>query len=80
MDKTMYDTSLTDPITPDHLKDISDIEKKRREILKEAKYIKKRNEKLDRQECPQGARHVQTCMGDGGGIQETYPRIPQQHY
>jgi hypothetical protein len=39
---------LTDPITVDRPKDISDLEKKRREILKEAKYIKQKSEKLDK--------------------------------
>jgi hypothetical protein len=43
----MYDT-LTDPITPEYFKDISNLEKKRRDMLKAAKCIKEKNEKMDR--------------------------------
>jgi uncharacterized protein YeeX (DUF496 family) len=42
----MYDT-LADPITPDYIKDASDLEKKRRDVLKEAKRIEKLGKKLD---------------------------------
>jgi hypothetical protein len=48
IDKIMYDNTLTYQITIEHLKYISDLEKKRQEILKEAKYIKQMNEKLDK--------------------------------
>jgi hypothetical protein len=46
MDKVVYGT-LGDPITPDYVRDVNDLEQKRRAILKEAKRVKKIGEKLD---------------------------------
>jgi hypothetical protein len=46
LDKVVYGT-LGDPITPDYVRDVNDLEKKRRAILKEAKRVKKMGEKLD---------------------------------
>jgi hypothetical protein len=46
MDKVIYGT-LGDPITPDYVRDVKDLEQKRREILKEAKRVEKMGEKLD---------------------------------
>jgi cell division septum initiation protein DivIVA len=46
MDKVIYGT-LGDPITPDYVRDVNDLEQKRREILKEAKRVEKMGEKLD---------------------------------
>jgi hypothetical protein len=46
MDKFIYGT-LGDSITPDYVRDVNDLEQKRREILKEAKRVKKMGEKLD---------------------------------
>jgi hypothetical protein len=46
MDKVIYGT-LGDPITPDYVKNMNDIEQKRREILKEAKRVEKTGQKLD---------------------------------
>jgi hypothetical protein len=46
VDKIIYGT-LVDPITPDYVKDVNDLEKKRREILREAKQVKKMGKKLD---------------------------------
>jgi hypothetical protein len=46
MDKIVYGT-LGDPITPDYVRDMNDLEKKRREILKEAKQVEKMGKKLD---------------------------------
>jgi hypothetical protein len=46
VDKIVYGT-LGDPITPDYVRDVNDLEKKRREILKEAKRVEKMGEKLD---------------------------------
>jgi hypothetical protein len=46
MDKIVYGT-LGDPITPDYIRDMNDLEKKRREILKEAKRVQKMGKKLD---------------------------------
>jgi hypothetical protein len=40
MDKVIYGT-LGDPITPDYVIDVNDLEQKRREILKEAKPVEK---------------------------------------
>jgi hypothetical protein len=46
LDKVVYGT-LVDPITPDYVRDVNDLEKKRRAILKEAKRVEKIGEKLD---------------------------------
>jgi hypothetical protein len=46
MDKIIYGT-LGDPITPDYIRDVNDLEKKRQEILKEAKRVEKMGKKLD---------------------------------
>jgi hypothetical protein len=46
MEKIVYGT-LGDPITPDYIRDVNDLEKKRREILKEAKRVEKMGKKLD---------------------------------
>jgi hypothetical protein len=39
--------TLADPITPDYVRDVNDLEKKRRAILKEAKRVEKMGKKLD---------------------------------
>jgi hypothetical protein len=46
LDKIVYGT-LGDPITLDYVRDMNDLEKKRRAILKEAKRVEKMGEKLD---------------------------------
>jgi hypothetical protein len=46
VDKIVYGT-LGDPVTPDYVKDVNDLEKKRRKVLKEAKRVKKMGKKLD---------------------------------
>jgi hypothetical protein len=46
MDKVVYGT-LGDPITPDYVRDMNDLEQKRRAILKEAKRGEKMGEKLN---------------------------------
>jgi hypothetical protein len=46
MDKVVYGT-LGDPITPDYVRDMNDLEQKRQAILKEAKRVKKMGKKLD---------------------------------
>jgi hypothetical protein len=46
MDKVVYGT-LGDPITLDYVRDVNDLEQKRRAILKEAKRVEKMGEKLD---------------------------------
>jgi hypothetical protein len=46
MDKVVYGT-LGDPITPDYVRDVNNIEQKRRAILKEAKRVEKMGKKLD---------------------------------
>jgi hypothetical protein len=46
LDKVVYGT-LGDPITPNYVRDVNDLEKKRRAILKEAKRVKKMGKKLD---------------------------------
>jgi hypothetical protein len=45
-DKIVYGT-LADPITPEYVKDVNDLEKKRREVLKEMKRVEKMGKKLD---------------------------------
>jgi hypothetical protein len=46
MEKVVYGT-LGDPITPDYVRDVNDLEQKRQAILKEAKRVEKMGEKLD---------------------------------
>jgi hypothetical protein len=46
VDKVVYGI-LADPITPEYFKDMTDLEKKRRDVLKEAKHIEKLGNKLD---------------------------------
>jgi hypothetical protein len=46
LDKIVYGT-LADPITPDHVRDVNDLEKKRRVVLKEAKRVEKMGQQLD---------------------------------
>jgi hypothetical protein len=46
LDKVVYGT-LGDPITPDYVRDVNDLKKKRQAILKEAKRVEKMGEKLD---------------------------------
>jgi hypothetical protein len=46
LDKVIYGT-LGDPISPDYVRDMNDLEQKRRAILKEAKRVEKMGEKLD---------------------------------
>jgi hypothetical protein len=46
LDKVVYGT-LGDPITPDYVREVNDLKKKRRAILKEAKRVEKMGEKLD---------------------------------
>jgi hypothetical protein len=46
LDKVVYRT-LADPITSDYVRDMNDLEKKRRAILKEAKRVENMGEKLD---------------------------------
>jgi hypothetical protein len=46
LDKVVYRT-LGDPITPDYVRDVNDLEKKRRAILKEEKRVEKMGKKLD---------------------------------
>jgi hypothetical protein len=46
LDKVVYGT-LADPITPDYVRDVNDLEKKRRAILKEAKQVEKMGQQLD---------------------------------
>jgi hypothetical protein len=46
MDKVIYGT-LGDPITPNYVRNMNNLEQKRREILKEAKCVEKMGQKLD---------------------------------
>jgi hypothetical protein len=46
LDKVVYGT-LADPIAPDYVRGVNDLELKRRAILKEAKRVEKMGEKLD---------------------------------
>jgi hypothetical protein len=40
VDKLVYGT-LADPFTPEHVKDVNDLEKKRHDVLKEEKRVDK---------------------------------------
>jgi hypothetical protein len=46
LDKVIYGT-LADPITPNYVRDMNDLEKKRRAVLKEAKRVEKMGQQLD---------------------------------
>jgi hypothetical protein len=46
MDKVIYET-LGDPITPNYVRYVNDLEQKRRKILEEAKRVEKMDQKLD---------------------------------
>jgi hypothetical protein len=46
MDKVVYGT-LGDPITPNYVRDVNNLEQKRRAILEEAKRVEKMGKKLD---------------------------------
>jgi hypothetical protein len=46
LDKVVYGT-LADPITPDYVRDVNDLEKKRRALLREAKRVEKMGQQLD---------------------------------
>jgi hypothetical protein len=46
LDKVVYGT-LADPITPDYVRDVNNLEKKRRALLKEAKRVEKMGQQLD---------------------------------
>jgi hypothetical protein len=46
LDKVVYGT-LADPITPEYVRDVNDLKKKRRVILKEAKRVEKMGQQLD---------------------------------
>jgi hypothetical protein len=46
LDKVIYGT-LADPITPNYVRDVNDLEKKRRAILKEEKRVEKMGQQLD---------------------------------
>jgi hypothetical protein len=81
MDKVGYGT-LGDPITVDYVRDVNDLEQKRRAILKEAKRVEKMGEKLDgdiakAQDMLKRARHmeekyatlIQNQINEGGDPQ-----------
>jgi hypothetical protein len=46
LDKVVYGT-LADPITPDYVSDLNDLEKKRQALLKEAKRVEKMGKQVD---------------------------------
>jgi hypothetical protein len=46
LDKVVYGT-LIDPITPDYVRDVNDLEKKRRALLREAKRVEKMGKQVD---------------------------------
>jgi hypothetical protein len=46
LDKVVYGT-LADPITPDYVRDVNDLKKKRRALLKEAKRVEKMGQQVD---------------------------------
>jgi hypothetical protein len=47
LDKVIIYGTLADPITPDYVRDVNDLEKKRRALLKEAKRVEKMGQQLD---------------------------------
>jgi hypothetical protein len=72
MDKIVYGT-LGDPITPDYFKDLNDLEKKRREILKEVKRVKKMGKKLD-----DDIAQAQDTLKHARNMEEKYVTLIQQ--
>jgi hypothetical protein len=46
LNKVIYGT-LVEPITPDYVRDVNDLEKKRRALLKEAKRVEKMGQQVD---------------------------------
>jgi hypothetical protein len=81
LDKVVYGT-LADPITPDYVRDMNDLEKKRRAFLKEAKRVEKMGQQLDgdiakAQDTLKRARNmeekyvtlIQNQMNEGGDLQ-----------
>jgi hypothetical protein len=46
LDKVVYGTPI-DPITPDYVRDVNDLEKKRQALLKEAKRVEKMGKQVD---------------------------------
>jgi hypothetical protein len=74
MDNVMYGSLLIDSITPEHFKDISDLDKKRRDILKDAKYIKEKNKKLY-----MDIRKMQHTIKCARNLEEKYNKLLQEN-
>jgi hypothetical protein len=81
LDKVVYG-ALADSITPDYVRDVNNLEKKRRALLKEAKRVKKMGQQVDddiakAQDTPKRARNmeekyvtlIQNQMNEGGDPQ-----------
>jgi hypothetical protein len=74
MDKVMYGSLLTDPITPEHFKDISDLDKKRRDMLKDVNYINEKKKKLD-----MDIHKVQDTIKHARNLEEKYNKLLQEN-
>jgi cell division septum initiation protein DivIVA len=72
MDKVVYRT-LGDPITPDYVRDVNDLEQKRREILKEAKRVENMGQKLDGDIA-----HAQDMLKHARNMEEKYATLIQK--
>jgi hypothetical protein len=73
MDKIIYGT-LGDLITPDYIRDVNDLEKKRQEILKEAKRVEKMGKKLDGD-----ITQAQDMLKHARNMEEKYVTLIQQY-
>jgi phage regulator Rha-like protein len=72
VDKIVYGT-LGDPITPEYVKDVNNLEKKRRKVLKEAKRVKKMGKKLD-----DDIAQAQDALKRARNMEEKYVTLIQQ--
>jgi predicted solute-binding protein len=73
MDKVVYRT-LGDPITPDYVRDVNDLEQKRQEILKEAKHVEKMGQKLYGD-----ITQAQDMLKHARNMEEKYATLIQKH-
>jgi phage regulator Rha-like protein len=66
---------LGDPITPNYVKDVNNLEKKRREVLKEAKRVEKMGKKLDG-----NIAQAQDALKHARNMEEKYVTLIQQQF
>jgi hypothetical protein len=72
VEKIIYGT-LGDPITPEYVKDVNNLEKKRHEVLKEAKRVEKMGKKMDG-----NIAQAQDALKRARNMEEKYVTLVQQ--